>query len=482
MAFPTGQPNTPTDQREQDTNNAAQLWKKGADMCEATEDIFTGFEGGAESIVEVETGTAAGNGHLVHFRNKSGFYGPGKKGDAEFDNATDFETVHQNTNSLAVGLIRNAASWFFTTEDDLGIRGEMASDINEELGKWMGREKTFEMVDSAVHLAPFGTNHNVLSSLNMSAIEDCTAQIRPMGGKPAFMRTDSNGNGVWGMMYLTTVEGKRVLQADTAYKDALKSAGERGNQNPIFNGDTVKMDGNVIRVWDVKDHDGVGPVGSSLNPHAFLGAAVTAGTTAFYITGGGNATDGAVTKHQFFRFFPGMAITFTGGLTVAADSATHQLVSSKFYCAIINPKSAGATANKWGFYEISANNGNKLTVSKRLASADSGIAYAEIGGVAWDSAKNTDAHPSGSLVVWTDANGVPLGRTLALGKGGLRRAYGAFRNKRMPDKLEGGARLVSYIASLYGQAPRLDRTKRVPGVLVLTHPIKYAGWTHAVPA
>jgi hypothetical protein len=475
---------SPTNLKAQDAKNEAELWEAGARHYEDTEDIFTSMEGGADSLIETETRTSAMIGHVINFRQKSGFHGEGKLDEADFDDDDDYEELLMAGDQLRVGYIRNGTTEWFLTSDELGLGQEIASELNEELGKWLGREKTWQMCMSLIHQVK-EDNHFVVDALGLDAISDATALIRPLGGSPAYLKKDANGNDIWGGCYITPTEGVAVLKDDPEYVDRLKTAHVRGGSNPLFTGESVMLDGNVIKHWDVKDHDGEGAIGSPLNPKAFLGIAIAPGTTAVPITGGGaGATVANKLKKKFFRFFPAYNFKFAGSSSVATNAFSHFLhdSNSKFYVTIVNPKNAATDPGKWCIYECSVNDGNRLTMTKRLGPGDdAGIRTATVGSVTWDANDNTQTHGIGSLVYWSDANGVPKGRTIGMFKGAARRGYGKFRAKRFRQAVQGGQKQELYIGSIFGQRPRVDRLKRNPGVIVLTHPIKYSGWNHPTP-
>lgn len=498
MAYPTSVTNTGANLTTQDANNAAQLWKMGADMFEQTADVFTDLEGGPEAFIQVENDTAAGHGHKIHFRVKSGFYGPGRTGNQLYTDPSHFEELSMSSNELTVGLIRNGISSFFMMEEDLGMRGDLESGFNEQLGEWMGREKTAQMGLSALHQCDI-TNHlvaNGRSSVNSLATGDglspddiitCGAMLSSMGGRPAEVKLDGQSNKVRSFMFLTTQHGTQSLQQDPDYKARLlAAAASQGLSSALFQGGIVPVQGHAVKQWDVIDHDGVGPVGSFLNPKAYLGTAIVDGTTndltggGAGITGGGDATSAAKTRYQYFRDFPRYAITFCNGETVSATASTHMTTenSNKFYVVVVNPPNAATDPNKWCIYRVSANDGNRLTVDQRLGSAVSGIADTTVGAVTWDSNKNTTVHPEGALVYLANSAGKPWMKTLVMGKTFARRGYGKFRNQRLTQKQEGGAVQETYIASIFGQKPRANRRGKFPGLLVLHHTGRYAGWNH----
>lgn len=497
MAYPTSVINTGANLVTQDANNAAQLWKEGADMFERTEDVFTQFEGGPESLIQIENDLSAGIGNKIHFRVKSGFYGPGRTGNQLYTDPTHFEELKMGTNELTVGLIRNAVSSFFMMEEDLGMRGELESGFNEGLGEWMGREKTAQMGLSALHQSDI-TNHLVANErssiqslqsgdgLSPDDITTCAAMLASMGGRPADIGHDVNKNRVRKFMFLTTQHGSSSLEQDPDYKARLlAAAAANGMSNVLFDGGLVPVNGHMVKRWDVVDHDGVGPLGSFLNPKAALGIPVVAGTTNDLtgggrgITGGGDATSAAVTVMQYFRDFPRYAISFCNGDTVAATASTHLLITgNKFYVTVVNPANAATDPNKWCIYRCTVNSGNEITVDLRLGSAASGIRDTTVGDVTYDSTVNTEVHPAGALVYASNAAGKPLFKTLVMGKTWSRRGYGKYRNRRMIQQQEGGAVTETYIASVFGQKPRANRRGAFPGILVLHHTGKYAGWKH----
>lgn len=510
MAYPTTITNTGANLVTQDADNAAQLWKEGADMFEQTADIFTEMEGGPEAYIQVENDTSKGHGHKIHFRVKSGFYGPGRTGNELFTDPTHFEELMTSENHLQVGLIRNATSSFFMMEEDLGMRGELENGFNEQLGEWMGREKTAQMGLSSLHQCDI-TNHlvangrgsvNSLQSgdgLSPDDITTCAAMLASMGGRPAEMKVDGMKNSIRCFQFLTTQHGAASLEVDPDYKANLRAAAAaNGMQNALFGGGLVPVGGHMVRKWDVIDHDGVGPVGSFLNPKAYLGIPIVHGTTADLtgvssftgICGGADSTSAQKTRMQYFRDFPRYAITFCNGETVSATASTHMISenSDKFYVVIVNPPNATGTdpttgltkANKWGMYRVSANSGNQLTVDARLVASASvaGIGVSTLGGVTWDDNVNTTEHPAGSLVYLATDDGKPWLKTLVMGRTYARRGYGMFRNKRMIDFQEGGAIKETYIASIFGQKPRANRRGAFPGLLILHHTGTYAGWRH----
>lgn len=454
------------------------LWKTGILVAEQNSDFFSKLEGGRNSVVPTVTDTAKGAGQRITFTTMSGFYGEGKLADARFDDPTDFESIDMSSFDLKVDWIRNAYSINDRTEEVMGMRGEIASGANVELGKWLGRTKTEHMfaefqlrLNSANVLYTAGASTEALKSahvLDMDAIITAAHSMRGFGGQPANI---GKGEEIWSNIVVAASPSLLSLKLDPDYKTMLANADQRGGGNHIFKGAYPDIDGQVIMEYNPIDHDGIGAIGSFLNPKALLGVAVTAGTATFDIKGGGNSTDAALTAKKYFKYFAGYAYPFIDGTSYSPASATD-------YVLIYNV--TGSDAGKFGFYSYAnatGNNGNKLVVAGRLAAAASGIAATTLGNVTWNATYNTDAHPEGSLILPCNSYGVPFGHTLILGKHAAMRGYGKYRGKRSTQRYEGDFIEQRFITSVFGQTITKDRKARHIAAIRLTHAISYPGVT-----
>jgi hypothetical protein len=207
-------------------------------------------------------------------------------------------------------------------------------------------------------------------------------------------------------------------------------------------------------------------MGSFLNPLAYLGnAALTAGTEARVVYGGGNATDH--TEADFFEYFPNAPFTFidTGAITPTTGTR---------YFIIYN--TTGADAGKWGMYAYTTgNDGNKITCTAHLGAAVTGVQNTTLGGVVYDAALNTTAHPLGSLIFPCNSFGVPIGSTLVMGRSAILRGYGSLRADHTMDTLNGKFITDRYITSIFGQCFKVDRLGRVISALRIDHAISIPG-------
>ena len=462
-------------------NSVRQLWHKGVLVGEQTADFFANLEGmRKDSPIRAVTDTAKGAGQKITFTTRSGFYGRGKQGDAMFTALSDFEKTKLSDFELKVDWIRHATSMNERAEEVMGLRDEIATGDNVELGKWLGRKKSDQMFGLFQLLLP---SDNVLvasaktkdtlgsaDTLDWAEIVRMGTTLQPLGGKPAnILKKGVQASPVHSNIVVGTVPALSSLKLDSSYLTLRAQAEVRGGENTIFGGGYANVDGHVIREYNALDHDGVGAVGSFLNPRAFLGVPIVAGTTAVDITGGGaDNVANAETGVDFFQYFSGFAYPFLQNVTGSAFAPP----TETRYVIIYNK--TGVDAGKWGFYSYTTgNNGQKITMVNRLGPAATGAALTTLGGVTYSASVHTNAHPTGSIVIQANAKGVPIGSTIMLGASAAVRGYGKYRGQNMLQKQEGGFITERYIVSVFGQALFKDRAGRVPSVIRLDHAVSY---------
>ena len=460
------------------------LWQKTFDVFEQTEDFLGQFEGDSkDSPIYTTTDTAKGAGMTLNITSRAGYYGRGKDGDNLFVNSADFEVDNIANNILKVDFLRNATSITQRTDEIMGMRGELASGQTVELGKWMGREKsarafmTFLLKagpqNKLVSGQPDETTLKTANGLSYAAgILAMGQALKPLGGRPCEVAT-VRGNPVYKYCVIGSTPGLFSLKQDSDYKLLVKDAmpREKYDENPLFSGGYADIDGHRINEFNPIDHDGYGPVGSPLNPKAFLGAAINPGTVTFDILGGGSAAAAALTNIDYFRFFPNFAFTFLPS-DVFTPGSTVQ------YLLVCNPKNAPTDPGKFGFYSYTTgNNGNKITIVNRLGSAAAGARVTTLGQVTWNTGVwlnlHTDTHPIGATVILANQYGVPIGDTLMLGAGALLRGYGSMRNVRSQWLVDGGFETRKYVTTIFGQCLRTNVRGVQPGFVKLRHAISY---------
>lgn len=467
------------------------LWDKGINTYEQSSDFFTEMEGGANSIIWEKTDLAAGDGSKITFTVGSGLYDEPHIGEEVFETQDDYEAFLIDTHDLFVDFARHGTRKSVRADEIMGMRQEIETGYNTEMGKWLGRlksEQLFMMFKAQLPTENVvfagGKAQNTLVAADVLDWDEIIAlgvQMKGKGGQPAKVGTMQNGQPVFRNTIVATTDALFSLDQDTNYKQVLRETNNPRFGDLLFNGGYAAPKGHLIAEYTPIDHDGEGATGSPLNPQARLGVAIVAGTAAIDITGGGNPTSAAKTKKKYFKYFPNYAYRFIGNTdasaggvtTLAQDAETH-------YCLIVNPPNAATDPNKIGMYAYTTgNNGNKITVTARLGAGAGGVKATTLGDVTWNtgvwSGKHTEVHPVGALVLPCNSKGQVFGDSLMLGRRAAYRGYGMWRNKRMQDQKEGGFIKEMYIASVFGQALRKDRLDRVPAVMRIRHAINYAG-------
>jgi hypothetical protein len=481
----------------------AELWSRAVLLNEGDEDPFMDLEGGSDSIVETKTETAAGAGTTINFRVSSDFGDEGMIGDELFEETDDYEQVMIGEFPLKVDWLRHATAWTKRGVESMGLLNEFMDQVPQKLGRWLGVQKSHRLQMTFLHKTN-GNNH-FYAGVNQDAltISDCLtydqivkggAILQPLGGTPARLGKDKEGNSIWGAAVIATNNATYGLKKDSVYRANLQNGAERGMNNLLWSGGLANIDGHYIREYTPKRGDIEGAVGSPLNPQALLGVAIASGTANIEIKGGGNSTSAAKTKKKFFKFFPKYGYRFLTSDTLSETSkvcwdltaqgkwfAADATAADVFYVRITNPPNAATDPGKWGMYECKSNDGNKLTTTARLAgtnSADSGAAdkrATTLGSVTWSASVNTVTHAAGSLVTLCNARGTPLGATLFLYRQAAYRGYGSVRNQRQTEEANGKFVQRRFIESVFGQCVRQDRVGNMPAVGIIKHAIHYPG-------
>lgn len=459
------------------------LWKKGVDVFEQSSDFFAEFEGGKNSVIWTENETASDVGQKIRFTNMSGFYGQGHFGDDTFNGPDDFADINIGAYDMTVDFVRFATMYTKRTQPFMGLGRQISDRIPVEIGNWLGRLKTEQMFMTLINklsttslmYAGDKTQDTLVSSdsLIWDEIVNMGAMLEPMGGTPAMIGKGKRGNEIYRNIVVASTPALRGLKQDPNYRQIQRETRSEAAAETLFTGDYVDVDGHIIRQYNPIDHDGVGPIGSAINPKALNGNAIAAGTTAIVLTGGGNPTDAAAKNNSylFFNVFPNAAYEFSDGTTLAQDGDTH-------YVLAVNPRSSGGGGCMYSY--TTGNNGNQITTVNRLGSAASGARVTTLGGVTWNTGVwqgwHTEVIVQGALLIPCNAIGTPIVDTFMLMKGAALRGYGAYRNLRTEEIIQGGHEIRMYVTTVLGQEARMDRIKRTPGVMRLRHAVDYPGW------
>ncbi len=479
-----------------DAANVRQLWGRIANMFEKEEDAFIDMEGGPEALIESITDLSVGKGQKITFPEDEDFYGEPRMGDQRFTSADHYDTLRMYHNELLADWLRFGSNYSARTEEAMGMRDEILDRIPEKQGKQWGKKKS-EMTqmtilhktnaENQVIAGRRNTVHDLHSSdtLSYDEIISLGAIMEPMGGSPAVVGQDPSGNMIYGRCIVATVPAAQSLESDPTYVTNQQKAAERGKGNKLFAGGLETVKGHVIMKHNPVDKNEAGPIGSPLFPKARLGVAITAGSSALTITGGGNATNAALPNRLYFKSFPKYAYAFlladvlstSANFWELGDGVGTNAASGNFFVVIVNSRAAAVDPGKWNMYEISANDGANLTCAKRMGVQTASIESTTVGALTYDSSVNTQTHAEGSLIFLANKWGLPLMCTPALSRGAVRRGYGKYRNFRATDTDEGGFGKYTYLWSVFGQNVRKDASGRVPAIALLKHTGPIEGWT-----
>jgi hypothetical protein len=481
-------PNTGVTLSAQSPESVRILWQKEVDLFEQTTDPFMKYEGSSkDSPIRVINDTSVRKGLKFRITSRAGYYGRGKSGDDMFQNTTDFEQDVINNNEVDADYLRDATSITQRTDEYLGTLNEIANGQAAELGKWMGREKaarmgmTYRLKGGPSNFLIGGgkSSSDLLKTADGLVYNDILLMgqaLKPMGGRPCEMAT-IKGVPVYKYCVMGTTPGLFSLKQDSDYKDLLKNAAPREayDENPLWTGGYMDIDGHRIEEFNPIDPDGYAWSGSWFNPKAYLGGAITAGTSTFTILGGGSATAGAITNIDYFRFFSNFAFPFLPNDVYVPSTNTR-------YLLIINPRGAVTALNPYpgliGMYAwTTGNNGNTITITQRLGPTTAGAQVSTLGQVTWNSGVwaglHTEVHPEGATIVECNQYGVATGDTLMFGAMSALRGYGQFRNHRSTWELEGGFETRTYITTVFGQALAKNVNNKYPGFVIMKHALNY---------
>lgn len=484
-----------------DPASVRQLWKAGVEVHEQACDFWSDFEGNDPlALIQTETNTSKGAGQKIVFTNRSGLYAEPHLGDERFTDSSHYEELLIGHNELTVDWFRHGVEYTERAEELMGMRGELAAGLPEELGRWAGRlksEKIFMMLREQI---PAENVVELNGVLNWNAIVTHAQIMKRWGAASAMVGRQANGKPLRRYVVVAAEDALTSLKLDGDYKEALQNTTQPQGKM-FFEGGYTDVDGHVIRPYDSIEHDGYGAIGSPMNPMARLGVAMTAVNLSAvnHIHGGGSdRAEHKLARVKTMKYFPGYAYPVQAGVTLPAST-------QDFYVAVINPPNAAMDPGKYGLYKVGpvtadgstqpANDGNKLCIKAALAIAQAdptddthGAAKVNAanglgpGSPAWDSAKHTNNHPVDALVVLVNSDGTARFCSHILGAAAARRGYGKYRNNRTFQNKEGNFVREVYFNTVMGQTIRTNRRGRAPGVITVWHKGILAGTPLPVPA
>jgi hypothetical protein len=476
------------------------LWKKGVEVFAQTSDFCKEMCGSSPlSIIQTETDTAKGAGQKIVFTNRSGLYGEAHLGDDRFHTSAHYEELLMGTNELTVDWFRHGVTYTERSEELMGMRGEIVNGLPAALGEWGGRMMTEKMMMLWRDQVPAENVMTLNDPLGWNEIVEYGQIMKRWGATAPMIGRDPAGKAVRGYAVVACTDALTSLELDDDFKAAIRATNYMPNTKYIFSGGYTPVRGHIIKEYEAFEHDGYGAIGSPMNPMGRLATAITGGINvgaANYITLGGSDYDANNILVKPAKYFPEYAYPVQAGVTLTP-------ANQDFYVAIINPPNATTDPNKYGLYRIGndqlvplvANDGVKLAIEAALTSTSTAATGGTSGAVkvtaadalgsgspAWDASVHTNEHPVDALVVLVWPTGVAKFCSFMLGAASSRRGWGKYRNERTTDGKEGNFVREVYFNSVFGQAIRLNRKQRAPGVLTLWHEGQYAGTPLPLPS
>jgi hypothetical protein len=354
----------------QNAKAAEELWVKrilmGAEQANVFSDEMIGGPGSGKPFIQYDELTKV-DGNTINVPTIAPLGGPGAQG--EGDRSGNEEKLRIGGFPCKIGRQWYGIGITDVSQEETVIGSQFDNLSNKLLRTRLGRKisedlmmtlRTAAIAGGVNMVRPnFKASRELLKTadvFNTPTITKGGLVLSGLGGKPVGTIKNDAGGFVEQFLFFGTQFGLAPLGSETAYLQALQYAENRGKGNPIFRGDFVDWNGHGIYRWYLRDHEAYGPVGSVIQPRAFLGTAIPADNTAYDILGGGDATGSTlVPAPNYFEAFSNAPWVYTNGNAIAADVTTVR------YVLIYNL--TGANAGKMGFYSYQVNTGNKRRYS-----------------------------------------------------------------------------------------------------------------------
>lgn len=385
------------------------IWSQKVLQTVKEKSIFKDFAGGDGQSMPVanKQDLSAGEGEDVVFTSVSPVRGQGVLGEDEL--RSQLHDIKLSTVKVRVGLMRHAVGWTQVLKK-LRLGGTIDQITSDLMGGWYQRKYDddiqIRLRNYALLVAP-GNNllrvgnrtsdATMLSTDTLSAsfIDTMKSGLIAMGATELGLESSKGKAAIPKYMLFAPENITAPLRTSTTYLQGLQYAGLRGEANPMWTGEYPMWNNVVIYPHNIKTDDANGRQGSPLAPVAFLGTAITDGTTTT-VTGGGT-TDPAGTS-DYFANFPGYPWYITKNETLASDSNT-------YYAMIYNHTTDGkyeiVSYVTGGFHA----SGKQLTVTRGVPTSGQGNinAHQVVAG-----SRFSFNHPSGAMIIPCTVNGVPL--------------------------------------------------------------------------
>lgn len=431
----------------------------------STKSVFGKMEGpeGAQLPFLVKTDLTKGRAQKVFFSVSANSGFEPRKGEEVLEG--NEEELDVSSFSVTVDFKRHAIGLNEKVKQFLSagmsLEEAYAEVLSDHLARVQETEMKMRLRNSAGELNIVRPNNcasiNELTSadvIDTGTIGEALGNMTMLGGEAINVSKSKAGAELLRFLFFGTKNGLEPLKQNSAYLAAVTNAGVRGDENTIFKGGFADWDGNAIYAQNIVDPDARGPIGDPMEPRARLGTAITAGTTALTVTGGGLKGPDSQNRGKYFRWFFGHDFQWIEGQPAAPDSGT-------YYFVIYNV--SGADKGKFGVYSYvgTDNNGQQIVCTNRLGPSDAGTQVDSLAGQTWSGSVHTQAHPKGSLIIQVNAQCVPVCSIFALGKASGLRAYGSIPMKKIEQVQDYGFTKGMGYMSIFGQDVARDTENEI---------------------
>ena len=431
----------------------------------STKSVFGKMEGpeGAQLPILVKTDLSKGRAQKVNFSVSANSGFEPVKGEGVLEG--NEEELDVNSFSVTVDFTRHAIGLNEKVKQFLAAGMSLEEAYSEVLSDHLARVQETEM---KMRLRNSAGELNTVRPNNVASIDELTSAdtidvgtlgeakglMTMVGGEAINVSRAKSGAEILRFLIFGTENALRPLKSDTAYAAALRDAAARGDENTIFRGGYADWDGNAIYPQNIIDADARGPIGDPFEARARLGTAITAGSTALTVTGGGLKGPDSQNRGKYFRWFFGHDFQWVENQTAAPDSNT-------YYFVIYNV--TGADKGKFGVYSYvgTDNNGQEIDCTSRLGPGNASTMVSTLAGQTYNSSVHTQTHPKGSLVIQVNALCVPVCSIYALGKASGLRAYGSIPMKKIEQVQDYGFKKGMGYMSIFGQDVARDSENEI---------------------
>ena len=459
----------------QDADAKGKLYSKAFEICGNTADDLSAMEGSVGSTLPiwVRNDLKALAGDKIKFTSLGEPSGPGVRGEAELTGNTSTPRIGGWT--AQVDFWRDAVELTEKQIQFLAAGGKLEYELYKLLGKKFGRQKQSDML-MALRNQAVGNIYRVgnrattaeiksVDSFGTSVAAEASARARGNGAREVGITTSKSGSKLQRYIMIAVQDAMTSIRNSSAYMTAVQTAAARSDDNPQFSGRLIDWNGICLFEHTVVNPDADDVMGSPLAPLLKTKVAIANDDATFAIKG--SATN---TANLYTSYFPGYDWQWVEGQASNADSSTH-------YAWIIPTTGGEAGKGMFVSYVGTANDGNLITIAKRLGAVSTGDALTTLGSVTYDAAYHCEECDTESWVIPAYATGAPRGWSILSGAGAGIRAYGAFDMTRIQEERDYSFVKGFGYKGIFGQTPTKDTQGVTRNYVLVEHALERAGIT-----